>query len=583
MMSQNDNACVFSSSGLKGATSNFSAGDCLRIFALTLASIFLISPAFSQQASEAASQSHPLTNSQAAELKNYIHSAWQTLTRSQSDCASLIDTKLTTKPVLYVPTDIQVPTAVQQVESKCGTRVAKLPRVIHALGDVRASEVEAGLLYLPNPYVVPGGRFNEMYGWDSYFIIRGLLRDGELELARNMIENFFFEIEHYGAVLNANRTYYFTRSQPPFLTSMIMAYYEAQKATGKQDREWLARAYGYAQRDYQLWIHEPKLAGNTGLSRYFDLGEGPVPEMGDDPTYYSDVTSNLLTMGGAADSYVGASPAMSSAQVGPVFQLEICAVEPKGTGTAHCAEAQHVSLSQDYYKGDRAMRESGFDPSFRFGPYSGSTHHFAPVCLNSLLYKEEQDLAEMANLLGRADESATWKQRAETRKAAINKYFWNAQAGMFFDYDFLHDRQSNYYYATAFYPLWAGLATQEQAQALERNLSLFEHEGGIAMSDRITGMQWDLPYGWAPLQLLPVEGLRRYGFNVDADRISQEFVSDVYDNFKRDQTIREKYNVITRSTQAAVSAGYKTNVVGFGWTNGVTLVLLDSKSTVQGK
>ena len=229
------------------------------------------------------------------------------------------------------------------------------------------------------------------------------------------------------------------------------------------------------------------------------------------------------------------------------------------------------------------MRESVFDPSFRFGPYSGSTHHFAPVCLNSLLYKEQQDLADMANLLGRSDEHATWRQRAEMRKAAINKYFWNAQAGMFFDYDFLHDRQSNYYYATAFYPLWAGLATQDQAQAVEHNLSLFEHDGGIAMSDRITGMQWDLPYGWAPLQLLPVEGLRRYGFNADADRVSQEFVSDVYDNFKRDQTIREKYDVITRSTQAAVSAGYKTNVVGFGWTNGVTLVLLDSKSTVQGQ
>jgi len=402
-------------------------------------------------------------------------------------------------------------------------------------------------------------------------------------MARNTIENFSFEIEHYGAVLNANRTYYFTRSQPPFLTSMIMAYYDAEKVAGKPDREWLARAYDYAQRDHQLWTHEPKLAGNTGLSRYFDLGEGPVPEMGDDPTYYSDVTSNLLTMGSTADAYLGALPAMSTAQAGPVFQLQVCAMEPKGAGAAHCAEAQHISLSQDYYKGDRAMRESGFDPSFRFGPYSGSTHHFAPVCLNSLVYREEQDLAEMANLLGRSDESAAWKQRAETRKAAINKYFWNAQAGMFFDYDFLHDRQSSYYYATAFYPLWAGLASQEQAQAIEHNLSLFEHEGGIAMSDRITGMQWDLPYGWAPLQLLPIEGLRRYGFNADADRVAQEFVSDVYDNFKRDQTIREKYNVITRSTQAAVSAGYKTNVVGFGWTNGVTLVLLDSKSTIQGQ
>jgi alpha,alpha-trehalase len=96
------------------------------------------------------------------------------------------------------------------------------------------------------------------------------------------------------------------------------------------------------------------------------------------------------------------------------------------------------------------------------------------------------------------------------------------------------------------------------------------------MSDRTTGVQWDLPYGWAPLQLITVEGLRRYGFNTDADRISHEFVSTVFENFQRDGTIREKYNVITRSSEANVSAGYKVNVVGFGWTNGVALELLRS-------
>ena len=523
------------------------------------------------------SKSHPLTGAQSTELKTYIHSAWKTLTRTQSDCSSLADPKLTTQPVLYVPADIETPPAVQQLESKCGIRVSKLPHPIRNLGDIRVSEVQPpGLLYLPNPYVVPGGRFNEMYGWDSYFIIRGLVRDGELDMARNMIENFFFEIEHYGAILNANRTYYFTRSQPPFLTSMIMAYHDARKAAGQDDREWLARAYAYAQRDYQLWTREPKLAGNTGLSRYFDLGEGPVPEMGDDPTYYSDVTTNLLTLhDDAAENYVASGDDGAAAQIGPIFHIEVCAA-PEG-GSRHCSEPKHVSLSEDYYKGDRAMRESGFDPSFRFGPYSGSTHHYAPVCLNSLLYKAENDLAQMAEALGRGQESMKWKQYAEARKAAMNRYFWNPQSGMFFDYDFLRGRQSSYYYATAFYPLWTGWASQEQAQAVERNLNLFEHAGGIAMSDRVTGMQWDLPYGWAPLQLIPVEGLRRYGFNEDADRISQEFVSDVYDNFKRDQTIREKYNVITRSTQAQVSAGYKTNVVGFGWTNGVTLVLMDAK------
>ena len=583
MMSQNGNALFQSNSPKAVPCSALRRATTFRLCSSAAFVLLFIGSALCQQLSEASAKSHPLTAAQASELRQYIHSAWQTLTRSQTDCASLIDTKLTTKPALYFPADMQIPQAFQQIESRCGNRVAKLPRVIRAMGDVNVSEIQPGLLYLPNPYIVPGGRFNEMYGWDSYFIIRGLVRDGELAMARNMIENFFFEIEHYGAVLNANRTYYFTRSQPPFLTSMIMAYYDAQKAAGKQDREWLARAYDYAQRDYRLWMHEPKLAGSTGLSRYFDLGEGPVPEMGDDPTYYSDVTSNLLTMGEAAQSYLGSTLAMQSAQVGPLFQVQVCATQGAGTASSHCSEAQHVSLSQDYYKGDRAMRESGFDPSFRFGPYSGSTHHFAPVCLNSLLYKAEEDLAEIANLLGHSDESARWKQAADRRKAEMNKYLWNSQAGMFFDYDFFHDRQSSYYYATAFYPLWAGLATQEQAQALQQNLTFFEHAGGIAMSDRITGMQWDLPYGWAPLQLLPVEGLRRYGFDADADRISQKFVSNVYDNFKRDQTIREKYNVITRSTQSAVSAGYKTNVVGFGWTNGVTLVLLDSKNAVAGQ
>jgi alpha,alpha-trehalase len=129
--------------------------------------------------------SHPLTAAQATELKTYIHSAWQTLTRTQSDCHSLADPKLTTKPVLYVPADMQLPAAVQEIESKCGVRVTKLPRAIHNMGDVKVSEVQPpGLLYLPNPYVVPGGRFNEMYGWDSYFIIRGLLQAGRVELAR---------------------------------------------------------------------------------------------------------------------------------------------------------------------------------------------------------------------------------------------------------------------------------------------------------------------------------------------------------------------------------------------------------------
>ena len=510
-------------------------------------------------------------------LRSYIHDAWQTLTRSMTDCRSLADPKLKQQPVLYMPADSQVPSQVQQLEDTCHIRVQQLSKNISRLGDLKPDQIESqGLLYLPNPYVVPGGRFNEMYGWDSYFIIRGLLSDNQPELARGMIENFFYEIEHYGAVLNANRTYYFTRSQPPFLTSMIMGYYQYQKAHGHDDHEWLQNAYKYAQRDYELWTHEPHLAGNTGLARYFDLGEGPVPEMGDDPHYYAEVASYLLLHPNSTYSYFATSTSASSQPpFGPTFTFQLCGeTKTAGTDVQPCAAQQKLSLSEDYYKGDRAMRESGFDISFRFGPFSGSTHHFAPVCLNSLLYKAEMDMAEMASILGRATETNQWKERARQRQAAMNKYFWNAQKGMFFDYDFTRQQQSSYDYATSFYPLWTGLATAQQAQALQRNLATFERPGGIAMSDQTTGVQWDLPYGWAPLQLITVEGLRRYGFNADADRISREFVSTVFENFQRDGTIREKYNVVTRSSESNVTAGYKTNVVGFGWTNGVTLELL---------
>jgi alpha,alpha-trehalase len=150
---------------------------------------------------------------------DYISSAWGTLTRSMTDCQSLVDPKVKEAPVLYLPADMAEPEAVRRLSSECNVRIEHLPLAIHHLGEIDAGKVQPpGLLYLENKYVVPGGRFNEMYGWDSYFIVRGLLRAGRVELARGMVDNFFFEIEHYGAMLNANRTYYLTRSQPPFLS-----------------------------------------------------------------------------------------------------------------------------------------------------------------------------------------------------------------------------------------------------------------------------------------------------------------------------------------------------------------------------
>jgi alpha,alpha-trehalase len=513
-----------------------------------------------------------------SDILQYISSAWPALTRTMTSCKTVTDPKAPEKSILYFPADFTVPADERSLAKNCSVKLQMLPKVITKLGDFDANKVEPhGLLYLPHPYVVPGGMFNEMYGWDSYFIIRGLVEAGKVELARGIVENFFFEIEHYGGFLNANRGYVLARSQPPFLTSMIRAVYDAEKAQGREDAAWLETAYPYAVKDYELWVHEPHLAGDTGLSRYYAFGEGPAPELGGESNaYYRGVASYFLLHPEEADDFLTrADDANSTAKVlGPVFPLFICYPGNKAPAVKNCEDAGKVSLTREFYKGDRSVRESGFDIAFRFGAYGAATHHFAGVGLNSLLYKVEKDMEWMSAQLGKTRESREWAERAAKRREEVAKYLWNPQRGLFFDYDFTKRRQSSYVYATTFYPLWTGLATQEQAKAVAENLKLFENPGGLVMSERATSAQWDYPYGWAPVELIAIEGLRRYGFDDAADRCSLEFLSDVLKNFRRDGTIHEKYNVVTSSSETNVTIGYAKNQIGFGWTNGAFLVLL---------
>ncbi len=508
-------------------------------------------------------------------ILTYIKNGWDSLTRSTTSCSGISDPKLRSAPVLYLPAGFSEPREVEQMRRDCGVKVAYLPKVINKAGTAETDWIQPpGLLYLENKYVVPGGRFNEMYGWDSYFIIRGLLRDGRLDLARGMVENFFFEIEHYGAVLNANRTYYLTRSQPPFLSSMVMAVHEAQKAAGQNDSAWLENAYGYVKRDHDMWTQGPHLAGSTGLSRYYDFGQGPAMEaLQDENDIYRQVAAYFIFHPVVPPLEAEESDVPAGRASGAPYSVRVC-----GTGEAanSCEPEHRIKLQPDYYKGDRSMRESGFDISFRFGPYGAATHHYAPVCLNSLLFKTERDLEQLSRLLGKSADAVHWQKLAAARKLLVQKYLWNERQRLFFDYNFETRRRSDYRYATTFYPLWAGLATQAQARAVMNNLHVFEQSGGIVTSLRQTQGQWDYPFGWAPLQLLAVEGMRRYGYNADADRVSTEFLSTVLQNFERDKTIREKYNVVTRSSETQVTAGYSANVIGFGWTNGVFLELLNS-------
>ncbi len=546
-----------------------------RLFCKRLAAFFFCAAAVCLPPGVSAGQTAPAAAP--PPITDYIAKGWDSLTRSMTDCATVVDPKVTSKSVLYIPADFAVTADMRELEKRCGVEIRALPKVITKAGDIDTNSFQPqGLLYLPERYVVPGGRFNEMYGWDSYFIIRGLLRDGGIDLARDIVDNFFFEIEHYGSVLNANRTYYLSRSQQPFLSSMIFSVYNAEKEKGHEDRAWLERAYGYATRDHQMWLRPELLAGDTGLSRYFDFGEGPAPEsLKDEVDHYRQVVEYFLNHPDQVAGRVDERLPGQTKELGPgmTYTLRLCD-EPQGMGHVECDQIRELSLSRDFYKGDRAMRESGFDISFRFGPFGADTHHYAAVCLNSLLYKTELDLAKMSDILGRKADAESWRQQADARRTAMNKYLWDETKGEFFDYDFMRHKRSTYEYLTTFYPLWVGLATPQQASAVEANLKVFERPGGAAMSPYETGAQWDFPYAWAPTQMILVDGLREYGFAEDANRVSFEFAGTVAQNYEKQGYIVEKYNAVTRSTDAAVTIGYQINVVGFGWTNAAYLDFL---------
>jgi alpha,alpha-trehalase len=481
------------------------------------------------------------------------------------DCKTVVDPKLPSATVLYIPADKPEPPETKQLAAQCHVQVQRLPRKVTGFGQIKLTDIpRQGLLYLPNDYVVPGGRFNEMYGWDSYFIVLGLVEAGKTDLARGMVENFFYEIDNYGGILNANRTYYFTRSQPPYLSSMIREVYAAQ-----HDDQWLARAYDFAKRDQALWESPEHRAGSTGLARYYDIGDGPVPEMSDDDTYYPDVIRYLEAHPGSGDAYLLDGPEHPTDAEAAELAKTSCDVRTSKV-CAH-AWAGGKRLTADFYKGDRAMRESGFDPSFRFGVFDGSTHHYAPVCLNSLLYKYELDLSHFAELLHKPAEALEWQRKAAARKRAIDKYLWNAQAGMYFDYDYIAAKQSTYKYITTFDPLWSGVASKKQAAGVESHLPDFEHKFGVAMSTTDSGVQWDLPYGWAPTHWPTVEGLLAYGYKSGGLRVAREWNGLIDESLAGSGAIKEKYDVVNGTGELALRTGYKTNEIGFGWTNGVYL------------
>ncbi|MFV0625781.1 MAG: trehalase family glycosidase [Alphaproteobacteria bacterium] len=469
------------------------------------------------------------------ELEIYIHNLWDKLIRTTSDVSLLVaENKYQSKNVLYVSSKENYQKIFNVFNQKVD--VKKLPE---NLSEVLESETQ-GLLYLPHPYVVPGGRFNEMYGWDSHFIILGLLNSGRDELAKNMADNQLYQIAHYGKVLNANRSYYLSRSHPPLLASSVLAIYEKN-----EDKKWLEHAFPLLETYFKYYRTGEKFISDIGLSRYYDESSLPAYELrGEDEKGYYALLKEMFKTGKILSQY------------------------PLST----FYDEEKDELTENFYRSDRSMRESGFDITDMFGAFSCETIFKAPVCLNSLLFKMAKDLSEIAELIGDITKSDFYMQEAARIGEAINNYLWHEEWGGYFNYDIVFKKNDNYLYATVFYPLWAGVASQKQAQELVKKASGLMTEQGLLTSLNKSGKQWDFPFSWAPLNYFEVSGLKKYGFEEESEKIRLGFMKMIEEDFKKTHTLKEKYSLEDEETN--IEFGYNSNEEGFGWTNAVYLEFL---------
>jgi alpha,alpha-trehalase len=410
-----------------------------------------------------------------------------------------------------------------------------------------------GILYLPHNYVVPGGRFNEMYAWDSYWIILGLLKDHHTEIARGIVENFIYQIKYYGGkCLNANRTYYLTRSQLPMLALMVMA---VLPTFNKEERtDFLQRATDALAQEYEGFWKRSRYDEKNELFHYGNKDQGALglcPEVAfgerDDKglSHYDRIITHLR--GSAVDDPT---------------RLRFYDTETN-------------SLSLEGIAGDRAMRESGFDASMHMGYYGLQTIDYDPVCLNSLLYMQCHLIEKMYKKLDQEKQAKYYHNEAKKLKSSIQKKLWNEEKGLFYNFNSYESHLSDFTFLTCVYPLWARVATVEQAQRFRDNLHIFETPFGLKTTDIQTGCQWDAPFMWAPLIYLTVKGLENYGYLEDAQRIARKFIDTVDRVHSTTNANFEKYNAETGDcqTEGIIDVGYTENVVGFGWTNGAVRML----------
>ncbi|KAK2734657.1 hypothetical protein FQN57_001602 [Myotisia sp. PD_48] len=520
---------------------------------------------------------------------------WTNLTRRLDESlldVALIDPKdwnLDTRPRIYVPYDehhqYNYYSRVVQKWPELNIEVQYLPPRDEITPDfVHSIRDKPGILALGMhnnltdntmqglEFIVPGGRFNECYYWDSYFISLGLLEAGRVELVEQIFHNFVFEIQHYGKIPNANRSYFLTRSQPPFLSDLMVRIFKA-KTDGAEAVKFIKNALPVVIKEYRdVWLSTPRYDPISGLSRYRPPGKGIPLEV--EQGHFDYVLSKYAKKHGLTIPEF-----ITRFNEGNVDEPEL----------------------DEFMMHDRAVRESGNDTTYRFE--SGAAN-LAVVDLNCLLYKYEKDIAwAIKNVLddklvlsapwlsagindGHIETSSEWDARALKRQARVNQYLWNEERGMYFDFNTDTKTQSTFEYVSTFYPLWCGIASEEQAERVVSNaLPLFECVGGLSTSTQSSRgeigpsrpqKQWDYPFGWAPHQMLAWDGLKRYGFKKEMERLIYRWlyiIVKVAVDFNG--AIVEKYDVtqIQNASRAVAEYGNQgldfkwASLEGFGWSN----------------
>jgi alpha,alpha-trehalase len=400
----------------------------------------------------------------------------------------------------------------------------------------RRPDKESGsLIPLPYSYIVPGGRFGEIYYWDSYFTMLGLQASGRVDIIENMINNFSHLIDTLGYIPNGNRTYYIGRSQPPFFSLMVKLLCE------EKGEEIIVKYLPQLEKEYKFWMTGAELLSEENkslhrvvrmpdgeiLNRYWDANDTPRPE-----SYREDVE------------------------------------------LAHQSKQDNKII----YRHLRAGAESGWDFSsrwFKDGTTFASIHttDIVPVDLNCLLLHLEEMISTGYQLTKNDKEEANYKSFTIKRKAAIQKYCWNDEQKFYVDYDIAEKKMKNNLSAATAFPLFFNIANEQQAKRVAGKIQeklLFA--GGLVTTPVITGQQWDAPNGWAPLQWMAIKGLENYGYNELAKDIAERWIKLNKDVFKRTGKLMEKYNVIDIKLEAG--GGEYPGQDGFGWTNGVLLALI---------